>query len=516
MADRLTHRWTEQLLGLTDAVDEALAGLVANDAIDRMWEADHTVWTDLGLTGEPAASPPPNRLGWLSNLREMREETSLWRSFADEVRADGFERVVVLSDGVNARALRALLASADLREGAEALTVDVVDVASSDRLDEVIEAGDIHRLLVVVSVADRLPIATLRMLAELRDRQPSDAAYVVVADDGGEVAKLLDGADYRRVVLSSDDIALGFGALSPHTLLVATLAGIDVRVLLDAAGETAGMLQATGGPAANLGLRLGVYLAAALRTGRDLLTLVTEPELDELAEWVAGLVTTALGPCGLVTVATEQSAEHLASGERRVFVGLNTGAGLNAVVGAGHPAVALEVSGAGAFGSQLLLWQFAVGVAAAVLEHDPFAAGDERHVEAAALLRLSSAPDDVDEHTLDAVVDALGPGEMIRLVVHAGADDPQRAEIAAARLRLRDRVGVAVSLDFGPLEHHRLAADNALIVQVVPDFDAEAVETTAQLSLNRVGLAIADAEYECVTHTNQRVMRVGLAELLTA
>ena len=72
--------------------DEAVASLQGSDAIARIWSKDHTLWSD-----DPTEIA--DRLGWLDMASSMLRQVDDLTAFADEVRHDGIEHVVLLGMG---------------------------------------------------------------------------------------------------------------------------------------------------------------------------------------------------------------------------------------------------------------------------------------------------------------------------------------------------------------------------------------------------------------------------------
>ncbi len=510
----ITHRWTEQLLGLTDTVDEVLAQLVTDDVVDQLW------------TGTLA-----DEAGWVHLLAEGEATAQAASEFAAEVADANFSHVVVLADSEFSPFVRALLDRADRTRpghGADGDGVDdgpggaagfrldrrgtitpetgpvvhLADVAHPEVVARVVDGCPAETTLVVPVVGEAHSVSVLSLLSMFWERSGEDGLrFAAIAPAGSLVAELAVDRGFRRVFeirsqhrrgaeAGPDPVALGgvFAALSPAGMVPAALFGLDPLQLLAAARETAEMLQATGGPAANLGLRLGAVIAAALRNGRNLLTFVVEPDHGEFARCASALVTTTLGPAGLIAVGDEGEADSLVAGEHRLYVGVNSGAGLNRVVGEGHPAVAIEALGAGSLAAHLLTWQFAAAVAMQALDIWPCAEADEPVAPAAAAGDTSGvvmmegvtaseldsapppseaapatstrpsepvaepepAPEPIAALTLSEAEAHINPGDHVALVVSADPDGTDAETWAQERLRLRDRLGLITTLHFMP------------------------------------------------------------------
>src|SRR5689334_929861 len=77
------------------AFQNALDGIASRQVVRRIWTRDPTVWSD-----EPEHQAIiRNALGWLTVAEDLLEKVRDLKPFADEVRRDGFQFVVVLGMG---------------------------------------------------------------------------------------------------------------------------------------------------------------------------------------------------------------------------------------------------------------------------------------------------------------------------------------------------------------------------------------------------------------------------------
>src|SRR6185436_182710 len=68
--------------------------LQADRVVERIWRGDHTLWKP-----DPTEITKPNRLGWLTIVEQMQEDTENLQTFAAQVRADGLKTAVLLGMG---------------------------------------------------------------------------------------------------------------------------------------------------------------------------------------------------------------------------------------------------------------------------------------------------------------------------------------------------------------------------------------------------------------------------------
>jgi len=128
--------------------------------------------------------------------------------------------------------------------------------------------------------------------------------------------------------------------------------------------------------AGNPGLVLGAALAAAVRQGRDKLTLVAEPGLEELADWIEQLVAESTGKegSGIVPLTRETPGMLERHASERCVVELRWGHARNATPPLPDevPVLRYSLPGPAAIGGEFYRWQVAVALAGHWLSVNPF------------------------------------------------------------------------------------------------------------------------------------------------
>ena len=138
------------------------------DIIGRIWRRDHTVW-------KPSPYEIADRLGWLDVSSEMRTTASTLRRFADEVRADGFERVVLLGMGGSSLGPEALARTFGSAYGFPELRV--LDSVLPSEIRAVSRSLDPLRTLFVVSSKSGTTVETNALYRHFR-REVETFAWV--------------------------------------------------------------------------------------------------------------------------------------------------------------------------------------------------------------------------------------------------------------------------------------------------------------------------------------------------
>ena len=359
--------------------DEAVASLQQSDAIARIWSRDHTLWSD-----DPTEIA--DRLGWLDVASSMLGEVDDLTAFADDVRRDGIDHVVLLGMGGSSLGPEVIRQCFAGRDGFPDLIV--LDSTLPSRIITVADTIDATRTLFLVSSKSGATIEP-NMLYKFFRRSVENAVgsvdagdhFVAVTDPGTPLDDLAERDGFRRTFHNPPDIGGRYSVLSYFGLVPAALIGCDLRALLKGAIA----MQSACGPdmraSANPGAWLGAVIGALALSGRDKLTILTSPSLAPFGPWVEQLVAESLGKsgAGVVPIVGEPPMAPELYGDDRNFVYLKL-AGEDSDVDAlaedlalhRHPVIRYELEDLSELGAEFYRWEFAIATAAAVMGVHPF------------------------------------------------------------------------------------------------------------------------------------------------
>jgi hypothetical protein len=262
---------------------------------------------------------------------------------------------------------------------------------------------------------------------------------------------------------------------------------------------------------------LGVVIGEAGRAGRDKLTVLLPEEMASFGGWVEQLIAESTGKDGLgiVPVVNEPVGSADRYGSDRLFVAYGEPNGLSELEAAGHPVVRLRP---GDLGAKFFRWEFATAVAGNVLNIHPF---DQPNVEEAK--RATKEILDAGAHEtpgvddLGAVLDGLGEYDYV--AIQAFVDPTPEAEEALdrARLAIRDRYTVAVTVGFGPRFLHSTGqlhkggpASGAFIQVVDGERDTDVPIPNADYTFGELIDAQALGDLRALRARDRRVARVHM------
>ena len=261
-----------------------------DDVARRIWRKDDTLW---GPAGQAEVA---NRLGWLTVAEQMREQLADLQAFAEGVRDEGVNDVVLLGMGGSSLAPEVIRRSFGEQSGWPSL--HVLDSTDAGAVRSVQEAIDLDHALFLVSTKSGGTIETLSLFKHFWSLRSDGSAFVAITDPGSGLEKLAADHGFRRTFLNDPDIGGRYSALSYFGLVPAALMGADVAGVLDAAGVAEQNCQSFESGDVSSGLWLGLAWGELAAAGRDKLTYVIDPPLQSFGLWVEQLIAESTGKQG--------------------------------------------------------------------------------------------------------------------------------------------------------------------------------------------------------------------------
>lgn len=441
-------------------VDATVRELVDLRFASRMAAEDATLW------GDAAQSEAAIRLGWLDAVARSRDTVVAAIELRDTLRARGIHRVVLCGMGGSSLAPELICAEANA-----ALTV--LDSTHPDQVAAAL-AQPLAETVVVVSSKSGSTIETRShrdaFAHAFRAAGLDPAEHIVVVTDPG--SPLADSAHDAgsRVFLADPNVGGRYSALTAFGLVPAILAGVDVDPLLSDALAARDLIAQDS--VDNPALRLGAALA---RNASEQFALVLAPNPArhaKLADWIEQLIAESTGKHerGLLPVPVHGSAPE---------TGVTFPAHALRVWAPLAPARELtgdELAVTAPLGAQFMLWEAATAVVGHLLGINPFDQPDVESAKAAAREVLSRAdrepqaelplreaavarlgglrgdvtdpPSLVDE--IQWQLDQLEPSGYLAIQAYVNRESEHAERFVALRDALAAKLGVPVTLGFGP------------------------------------------------------------------
>jgi glucose-6-phosphate isomerase len=442
------------------------------ELVERIWARDAIVWT---------GADEDKWLGWLDEPRRMLERADEIAEFAAEARKT-FETFVLLGMGGSS------LAPEVLRLTFGAKQLHVLDTTHPAMIRHAEKSLDLSKTMFIVSSKSGGTLETLSHFEYFWAKVGEGAQFIAITDPGSSLEQLANTRN-MRVFAGEPTIGGRYSALSPFGIVPAALMGIDVGRVL-ASGDR--MAEACHGDA-NPGLELGVQLGDRWREGRDKVCIA---ETDgRFGLWAEQLIAESTGKQGKGLVpAPGESPE-----------------------GPDRQGADVQLDEPHEIGAEFFRWEFAVAVAGAILEINPF---DQPDVQAAKdktkeVLASGEDPTLQPEGSLDELLARAQPPNYIAIQAFI---DPMRERELQPLIERGQETGCVVTHGLGPRylhstgQLHKGGPPTGLFVQVVDDTGDEIPIPGQDFGFGRLIRAQAEGDYRSLKERGRSIVRVRLED----
>jgi transaldolase/glucose-6-phosphate isomerase len=505
----------KELGPLLEDVQIVLDDLAEEGVGRRLWEGDPTLWTKLS-----AAEPEiKQRLGWLTLPQDSREFVNEWEEFGEEIKHDGIDRVVLLGMGGSSLAADVLRQTLASEQG---IQFQVLDSTNPDVIRSISKKGPIEKTLFIVASKSGTTIEPLALMdyfwAKVSDHGDQDPRkhFVAITDPGTLLEVLAHERSFRRVFSSPVAVGGRYSALSVYGLLPAALMGIETRDLLQGGERMATACQPSVEPVRNPGLFLGAVLGVAHRHGRDKVTFLVDPGLEPLADWIEQLIAESSGKdeTGLLPIVGEPPGPGKVYGEDRLIVYLRDEGMLDRRMGGWIrnqiPVLVQEtVMDEKGFGSLFFQWELGTAVACHIIGVNAFDQPDVQRAKGKTIdliktynkrgslpqpktlwqdenITIFGEPKSINgakgkslEEMLALIMRQLEPNDALTFLVYLPQERSSVKRIEKVRRMIRDRLGRATTVGFGPRylhstgQLHKGGPDRAVYLMVTAEIDKD-------------------------------------------
>jgi transaldolase/glucose-6-phosphate isomerase len=450
------------------------------ELIDRIWERDPTVWT---------AADEAKWLGWLDEPRRMGERVAELVAFADAVADEGFDAVVLLGMGGSS------LAPEVLRRTFRVESLHVLDTTHPQAIRTLEESVDLTKTLFVSASKSGSTLETRSHTDFFWEKTGKQGdRFVAITDPGSELEQMAKERGFRHVFPGEPTIGGRYSALSPFGMVPAALMGIDVARLLANADRMAEICRHGDG---NPGYELGRQFGTGWQEGRDKICIADTD--GGFGLWAEQLIAESTGKQGKGLIPAPGESPD---GDDRQ---------------AAEPQIADPYS----LGGEFFRWEFAVAVAGAFLEINPF---DQPDVQAAKdktreVLAAGKEPDVEPEGSIDTLLAQAQERDYVcvQAFIEPNAENDRR--LADLVRKLRRRSGLVVTHGYGPRylhstgQLHKGGPNTGLFLQIVDDPGEELKIPDQPFGFRRLIRAQAAGDYASLQERGRRVARIHLEEL---
>jgi glucose-6-phosphate isomerase len=522
----------DRLKGVTGDFEELTTRLTRARTASRLRTGDTTVFS-----GDPADAPVHarigQRLGWVTAPDRIAAWADEAREFARDARQDGLTDLVLLGMGGSslcAEVLRDAPGSAT-----RAATLRVLDTTDERAVLEATRALVPERTLFLVASKSGSTIevtsleAYFRSILERARGSHAGRHFAAITDAATPLVAHAHAHGYRTVFLNPSDIGGRYSALSLFGLVPAAMIGRDLDDIARSARDMAEACRLD--VPDNPGLRLGAFMAANARAGRDKLTLFLADEWRPLGVWIEQLVAESTGKdgVGVLPIVEEPPGTPAEYGRDRQFVVVGAANDLLArdLESLGHPTFRITPAG---LGGEFYRWEFATAICGAALGVNPF---DEPNVRDAKV-RTQAQLDAFRAHGAFALTPPLTRQGALLVRQHVPAGQPREhapyiaildylphdtldgTRIADLRLALRRRTGAATTYGVGPRYLHSTGqlhkgGPNAGTHVLLTASDATTTSIPGtDISFSTLKQAQALGDFEALVAADRRVVHLHL------
>jgi transaldolase/glucose-6-phosphate isomerase len=467
-------------------VGEHLKEWADHGKVRKLWAKDASVWTGKDESGW---------LGWLNVVRKSLDQADEIQRFAEEVRKDGFKRILLL--GMGGSSLAPLLFSTTFPKAQGWPELSVLDSTHPDQILAVEKTLDLEKTLVVVSsksgstIEPNILYEYFHEKIEAKVGQTSGRQFVAITDPGSSLERLAKERSFRKVFHGEPAIGGRYSALSAFGTVPAALSGLDVKLMLERAELMVNSCSRFVPPKENPGVHLGMALGVLAKHGRNKVTFIAPPELSSLELWLEQLIAESTGKQGkgMIPVSREPLTAVEAYGSDRVFVYLKNDSAtdknwdqkteemLIQLQESGQPVFRVVIRDLTNIGQEFFRWEMATAVIGETLRENPFDQPDveSAKVETRALMseyeKTGRLPADENvlelgkKHVSESIQKELQArfrtlfgrfqaGDFFAILAYLPTTHEIEQELEKIRLHVRNHMRVATSLQFGPRYLH--------------------------------------------------------------
>jgi hypothetical protein len=447
--------------------------------IEGIWERDATTWT---------GSDEAQWLGWLDEPLHIQEQLDDIRRFAESLHEE-VDHVVLCGMGGSS------LAPEVLRRAFGVDWFHVLDTTHPRAIRALESELDLERTFFVSSSKSGSTLETRSHTDYFWEKSGKRGEmFCAITDPGSELEHLARERGFRAVFAGEPSIGGRYSALSPFGIVPAVLMGADAAGILERAQE---MREACRSGEGNPGYELGSRFGEGWREGRDKICIGEVP--GDFGLWAEQLIAESTGKHGKGLVpAPGESPE-----------------------GADRQGATPELPDPHALGAEFFRWEFAIAVAGAYLEINPFNQPDVQVAKDKTNEVLASGedPELEPEGSIDDLLAQAKEGDYlcIQAFVEPGAEAEAKLDRVIADVRSRS--DLVVTHGYGPRymhstgQLHKGGPNTGLFLQVIDDQGDELPIPGKPFGFRRLIRAQAAGDLETLKERGRRVARVRLESL---
>ncbi len=545
-----SQNYTEYAGDYESIIQSQLLELEKNRFAERFFDYDHLLWAD-------NPSEITNRLGWVHLPKQMLTAINEIDDFSESIRKKGFTDVVVLGMGGSSLSSEVFRNIFTLRDGFLRLTL--LDTTDPDFILKTRESIDLLRTLFVVSSKSGSTVETVSLMkyfyGELARKTGSPGEhFICITDPGSKLIQTADEHDFSRVFINDPNVGGRFSALSYFGLVPASLAGVDIRKILQSASSVLLELEnSVGGKChESPSFRLGTFLGVMAEQGRDKLGFVFSEKLFPFGYWVEQLIAESTGKngVGILPLLDEEVSDCPRPGDDRAYILLSLREDRTVDMVASRikdskiPFVKIVIGSPDQIAAELFRFEFAVALAGSIMGINPFDQPDVESAKAFArsFLKLYRETGKLESKEPDFSKNGLAfssnrkiesPGQLrdiisskkrgyVSIQAYVDPAEENSKELLSLRAQLESISSVPVTLGFGPRflhstgQLHKGDSGEGFFIQIVSDNEDdlcipdEVGSAESVFSFQVLKMAQATGDFRSLDEMGRGIIRIGI------
>lgn len=545
-----SQNYTEYAGDCESIIQSQLLELEKNRFAERFFDCDHLLWAD-------NPSEITNRLGWVHLPKQMLAAINEINDFSESIRKKGFTDVVVLGMGGSSLSSEVFRNIFTLRDGFLRLTL--LDTTDPDFILKTQENIDLLRTLFVVSSKSGSTVETVSLMkyfyGELARKTDSPGEhFICITDPGSGLIQTAGEHGFSRVFINDPNVGGRFSALSYFGLVPASLAGVDIRRIVQSAFSVLLELEnSVGGKChESPSFRLGTFLGVMAKQGRDKLGFVFSEKLFPFGYWVEQLIAESTGKngVGILPLLDEEVSNCPRPGDDRAYIllSLRKDRTLDTVASrienSKTPFVKIVIDSPDQIAAELFRFEFAVALAGSIMGINPF---DQPDVESAksfarSFLKLYRETGRLESKEPDFSGNGLvfssnrnieSPGQLkdiisskkkgyVSIQAYVDPAEENSKELLSLRTQIEAISSVPVTLGFGPRflhstgQLHKGDSGEGFFIQIVSDNENDlripddVGSGESVFSFQVLKMAQATGDFKSLDQMGRGIVRIGI------
>jgi transaldolase/glucose-6-phosphate isomerase len=531
----------------------------AEGKVRRLWQRDASLWT---------GTDESQWLGWLDITEKQLEKKDDFKRLADEIRKEKFSDILLLGMGGSSLCPEVLEKTFGQISGFPRLLVlDSTDPAQVKAFENKI---DLSRTLFIVSSKSGTTLEPnifkqyfFERVKQTIGAEKAGSRFIAITDPGSKLEKEAEADKFRYIFHGVPSIGGRYSALSNFGIIPGAVMGLDIAKFLDHTEEMVQACAASVPVESNPGVMFGIVLGSAANLGRDKVTIITSPVINDLGAWLEQLLAESTGKQGkgIVPVDREPLAAAEVYGNDRVFVYLRFESApdvgqdtkVAALEKAGHPVVRIAVTDTYDLGQEFFRWEIATAVAGSIIGINAF---NQPDVEASKIetrkltseyektgslppekpifeqngIKLftdsknASALGKADSLTgyLRAHLSRIKAGDYFAVLGYIAMNEEHEAQLQQIRDTVRDSKRVATCAEFGPRFLHSTGQaykggpNSGVFLQITCDDAIDLPVPGQKYTFGIVKAAQARGDFQVLAERGRRALRVHLGKDVNA